>query len=373
MNKKAYINRTCSPVLFFCFLLAMLCIAACSDNPVEGTEDTTPTATEVYDERLTEVETAILELQTFQKEIISQGKVKARREIEVPFTSQGIIKKVAIAPGQKVSKGDLLVQMDDFSIQNQIEKLEAEMVQTRLTMENHFINLGYNPDFPDSIPDEIRNNAAIEFNLPIQENERKRLEHERVQTRIVAPFSGVISDVRVNEGAHSSAYQKVCTLVDNQQLFVEFPVLESEIHRVANGQEIGVEPFFQRSNDTGLGRIVQISPVVNEEGMIVCRAQLQSPSNILMDGMRVNIYIRDAIPDVIVLPKTAVVDRQNKLVVFTLQENRAYWNYVELQDENSTSYLIREGIEVGDTIILSNNFDLAHLEEVKVVDKQENR
>src|SRR5690606_5906510 len=112
---------------------------------------------------------------------------------------------------------------------------------------------------------------------------------------------------------------------------------ESEVMRLKNGMSIEVRPFFESTEVlSGTGRITQISPVVNDQGMIVCEAQIGKGNIPYRDGMRVNVYIRDAVPEVLVLPKAAVVDRQNRLVVFTLSDDqRAYWNYVELGGENS--------------------------------------
>ncbi len=354
--------------LFFSTVV-IFALSSCGDkNEADTDQPTDPTVTESFSERLTEVDTAILHPSTFYREVISQGKVASTRKIDVPFTAQGLITEVPVKAGQQVSKGDLLVAIDDFMVRNDIKKLETQLKQTQLNIENHYINLGYQPDNLEGIPEAVKRNAAIEFNLESLRIEEERLNHELASRRITAPFSGVITDLEVNEGAHTSAYKKVCTLIDNRSLTIHFPVLESEMERVQKGQSIQIEPIFQSSEElSGTGRITTVSPTVSEQGMIDCVAQI-GPSNIpYRDGMRVNVYIRDAVPNVLVLPKSAVVDRQNRLVVFTLSsEDRAYWNYVELGGENSDSYLIRDGVQAGDTIIMNHNFDLAHLERIRV-------
>ena len=353
-------------MLVFCIILL---ISSCSDENGSGTDQPSdPSVTETFSERLTEVDTAILRPGTFYREIISQGKVVSTRKIKVPFTAQGVITQVPVRDGQYVKKGELLVAIDDFMIRNEMRKLEAQLEQARLNMENHFINLGYQPAQKADIPEEVKQNAAIEFNIESMKIDQERLEHELNSRRITAPFSGTITGLNVNEGAHTSAYEEVCTLIDNRHLRITFPVLESEMGRVHKGQSILIEPIFQSTEQlTGTGQITTISPIVSEQGMIDCEAHPGKGNIPYRDGMRVNVHIRDAIKDVLVLPKGAVVDRQNRLVVFTLsKDERAYWNYVELGGENSNSYLIRDGLEAGDTIIMTHNFDLAHLEKVKI-------
>jgi len=348
-------------------LLSTILLVGCSDDKTDAGNQQGLQTTETYIERLTEVDTSILKRKSFYSEIISQGKIQANKKIDVPFTAQGLITEVPVKQGQWVEQGALLVKMDDFQTRNELQKLEVQRIVAQLNMDNHFINLGYSPDRKQEIPEEIRKNASIEFNLPGLEIDKERLEHQLEKARITAPFSGVITELKVTEGAHSSAYDKVCTLIDNQPLQIAFPVLESEMNRIKKGQLVSIEPYFDLVKDKpATGRITYISPQVDDEGMVQCLASIQQGGTNFIDGMRMNVYIRDEIPNVLVLPKNAVVDRQNRLVVFTLVNDRAYWNYVELGAENSDSYLIKDGIKEGDTIIMTHNFDLAHLEKVVV-------
>lgn len=351
-----------------CLLILSGCGEEASSSSSSGDRGADSAVAETFEDRLTEVDTAILHKGVFHNEIISQGRVAALRKIEVPFTAQGIVTEVAVSDGQHVEKGDLLVALDDFKIRNQLEKLAVQKEQAHLNMENHFINLGYDPERPEEIPEEIRKNATVEFNLSALSIEEDALENELAGMQITAPFSGMITGLRLSEGAHTSAYEKVCVLVDTRQLVIRFPVLESEVQQVKKGQEIRIEPVYQSVQpQSATGRITLISPVVNDKGMVECEAVPGQGNIPFRDGMRVNVNIRDAVPDVLVLPKSAVVDRQNRLVVFTLSgEHRAQWNYVEIGGENSEVYLIREGLQAGDTVIMTNNFDLAHLERVNV-------
>jgi Na+-driven multidrug efflux pump len=70
----------------------------------------------------------------------------------------------------------------------------------------------------------------------------------------------------------------------------------------------------------------------------------------------------------LVVPKSAVVLRSGKQVVFTLTEDKAYWNYVHTGLENADSYTIIDGLKEGDIVITSGNINLAHEAPVKVID-----
>jgi hypothetical protein len=81
--------------------------------------------------------------------------------------------------------------------------------------------------------------------------------------------------------------------------------------------------------------------------------------------MNVKVSIRNAIAGQLVVPKQAVVLRDNREVLFRYTGSGvAWWTYVKVVDENENQYSVvaEDGgrLEPGDTIIISNNLNLAH-------------
>lgn len=90
--------------------------------------------------------------------------------------------------------------------------------------------------------------------------------------------------------------------------------------------------------------------------------------------MNVKVSVRRSLGEQLVIPKTAVVLRSGKQVVFTLKEGKAMWNYVNTGLENATECVvsdrsqkgIEDGLLEGDTVIVTGNLNLAHEAEVDV-------
>ena len=111
--------------------------------------------------------------------------------------------------------------------------------------------------------------------------------------------------------------------------------------------------------------------MVEKNGMIKVKAVLHNSGN-LLDGMNVKVLIKSNIANQLVVPKSAVLLRQNKEVVFRYKSGIAYWTYVHTTNENSSSYTIianrDRGAEIneGDTVIVSGNLNLAHESKVEI-------
>ncbi len=112
--------------------------------------------------------------------------------------------------------------------------------------------------------------------------------------------------------------------------------------------------------------------MIEKNGTIKIKAQIYNKSNRLLDGMNVKVLIKTLIKNQLVVPKTAVLLRQNKEVLFRYKSGLAYWTYVKTLYENSTSFSIiankDRGAEIseGDTVIVSGNLNLAHESKVEI-------
>ena len=129
-----------------------------------------------------------------------------------------------------------------------------------------------------------------------------------------------------------------------------------------------VTPFAL--NDTKAeGRITEINPLVDENGMVQVKAAVTDKGK-LFEGMNVRVSIHRSLGKQLVVPKEAVVLRSGKQVVFVLDstKTKAYWTYVHTSLENADSYTIADGLKEDDIVITSGNINLAHEAPVTIIE-----
>ena len=149
-----------------------------------------------------------------------------------------------------------------------------------------------------------------------------------------------------------------------------FNIIESEVYKVDLHNTVTILAFG--SGIEYEGKVVSINPLVNDNGTIEVRAKVMNDGN-LVEGMNVKVRIQKKLLNQFVVPKSAVVLRQNKNVLFKYQSGLTYWTYVDVINENSDSYAVIPDpnkssaiLKEGDTIIVDGNLDLAHNTEVKI-------
>jgi len=303
------------------------------------------------------VKTVTLAPSTFYHELISNGKAYSSEKAVVPFKVNGIIKELLVQNGQKVKAGELLAVIEDFDY-------KTKLIQAKQGLEKAEIN------FKDDLLSNFTTSDTTNLSAPKIKISRIRsglndaitaltiAEYNYNNTRIYAPLNGVVANLETKQWNPSQNYKNLCTIIFDEVMEVEFPVIESEYNFINKGMPVGIVPFI---NDSSLisGRITEINPMVDENGMVKVKAQFQNNGR-LIDGMNVKIVIRKPVSNRLVVPKEALVIRQGKDVIFVRQDSLAIWKYVTVEFENSTSISVKEGLAAGDLVIISGNINLAH-------------
>lgn len=303
------------------------------------------------------VKTIKLEPSTFFHELISNGKAWSSKKAVVPFKVNGIIKEIYIQNGKKVNAGDLLAVIDDFEYKTQLTQAQQGLEKAEINFKDDLLSNFSTTDSTGLSPAKIKI-SRIRSGLNDAITSLSVAEYNFNNTRIYTPLTGVVANLDAMQWNPSQNYKNLCTVIFDEIMEVEFPVIESEYSFISKGMPVGIIPFI---NDSTLisGRITQINPLVDENGMVKVRAEFQNNGR-LIDGMNVKIVIKKPVPHRLVVPKEALVIRQGKDVIFVRQDSLAIWKYVTVEFENSTSLSIKEGLTTGDLVIISGNINLAH-------------
>ena len=340
-------------------VIAVLVCGCKGKKDKEETEDETEMVRGTFkvDKNIVTVEP--LALKTFNKQLICNGKLEAQSKVTVQFEAQGKIAQVNVRDGQKVQKGQVLASLDKEQPRRQLEQARLAYDKAEMTLADRLLDYGYSLADTAKIPaDQKRviyiNSGFIDARMALENAERT---YE--QCDLKAPFSGKVASLK---GRVYEQGGQLCTLIDDSKYIVRFSILETEYKFVHVGQQVLVSPFVD-ADVVMKGSIVSINPTVDQNGQISVTAQVPG-SDKLMDGMNVRITVQNSLPDQLVVPKSAVVIRDNLEVLFRYKDGVAEWTYVNVLMSNTTQHVVEANkdrgaeLNLGDLIITSGNLNL---------------
>lgn len=349
--------------------LVLILVVVWGCKPRQSEEDKEAIAKKVQVAERNPVEVMVLRRTVFQKELVSNGKLVALQRSVLKFRTSEVLEYLPVKNGSRVKKGQVIARLRQYTLKQNLDKARLTLDQAKIQMEDILLTMGYDNTRQDKVPSNQLHYARIKSGLATAEISLRQAQFNYDATVLKAPFSGKIANLKYKKYDQVSAGTDFCTLIDDSRLEVVFPVMETELREVQPGKEVSVIPFA--TNTPVKGRVAEINPAVEENGLVKVRALCSNPGT-LLDGMNVRVLVRNAVPGKLVVPKSAVLLRQNLEVLFKYKNGEAYWTYVNIEMENSDSYAVvankdrGASLQPGDTVIISGNLNLAHGSKVEI-------
>jgi RND family efflux transporter MFP subunit len=345
------------------------------------------------------------------KSIATNGTLRAKREVELRARVDGEVRGVSAFNGKFVRAGGILLRLDDREYRLAYEKASAALLAAQIEYRTQSTTGFLSAADSQRVQHELQEaeerfreaeRAYRERRLDAEAYHRAQRDYEaavaylRVDrgdiianksglaaakeaytrakldweaTEVRAPFAGYVGNLDLTPGKRIQAGTAVCTLVDRSTLLVDGEVLEMEAPRVHPGQraELAVAALPGR---TFTGKVVTCNPMIDPKTktlkVTIDLTNLPS-SNSLMPGMYATVRIQtETFPDRLLVPKAALLVRDQRPLVFLAQQGLAKWHYVDVEDENDQFIAIHSGIEPGDTVIVDGHYTLAHDARIRV-------
>jgi RND family efflux transporter MFP subunit len=274
------------PLIFF--LTALLAIAACTEESKQK---------ELKKETPVPVHVAVPILQAGESITVS-GQLEAQETAIISTRVMGFISSVAVAPGDKIEKGQLLVAISNADMQAKRAQAQAMTEETEAAVKDarkdydRFDEL-YNQQSASSKEFE---NARLRYNsLKAKAESAQQMRNEAdailAYTDLVAPFSGVVTQKHTSAGNMANPGMPLLTIENNDSYQVRAFVSESEVGKLSTGMSVTVT--LKSTRQVLAGRISEISSSSQFTGGQFQIKVMVSASGVkgLFSGMYANIVI----------------------------------------------------------------------------------
>ncbi|KAB0268659.1 efflux RND transporter periplasmic adaptor subunit [Microvirga brassicacearum] len=260
------------------------------------------------------VSSAKVEAKTWNPAIGAIGTARAANGVELAFETAGIVKEIQFKANQNVTKGAVLVQLDDT-----VERADLQDVQANVkTAESAFeraktlSSRGYGT--------EANFDQASAF-LAAARSRLARLQATIEQKALKAPFSGVIGIPRIDVGQYLQPGTVIASFQDLDSMKVDFTVPEQVAADVKLGQEVHVG--VSETNLPFSGKVIGKDPRVDPKTRLVSVQALveDNKDGSILPGQFLHVeVVLPPQPNIVTVPQTAVVTSLYGDYVFTIDE-----------------------------------------------------
>ena len=181
------------------------------------------------------------------------------------------------------------------------------------------------------------------------------LQNQKSDLILRAPRAGVIGFRQVEVGNIVSAGQKVLSIVDNSNIYVDCSVSEQDIGQITLGTPTTIS--IESLGKSYTGKIIYISPAMDSKTQtFTIRVALDKPDDSIRSGMFARTTISVALrPQTLFVPKEAVISLNGKDRIFVVNSNNQIEErIVQLGLRNDTNIEILNGLNDGEQVAISN-------------------
>ncbi|MEE8360301.1 MAG: efflux RND transporter periplasmic adaptor subunit [Candidatus Omnitrophota bacterium] len=242
----------------------------------------------------------------FEDTLPSLGTVKGYREMDLRFEINGVVDSMNFREGEEVREGDIIASLDQYDA-----LLKLKYAQIELDKSKKLFEIG----------------SIIKAKLEQSELEYESAKSDLDKTYLYAPRDSVLGTRDAEIGEFVTSNDKIVTLIDDADVFVEIGIIERDIGKVRVGQNAKV--YVDTYPDIDFkGKVDNISPIIEGRSRTQTnKIRISNTKRLLLPGMfarvLVDVYTKE---NAIVIPNTALNKTEEGYVVFVV-------HMTEVEDE----------------------------------------
>ena len=290
--------------------------------------------------------------ETFNHKIEIQANINTRQNLILFPELSGKLKELYVNEGQQVKKGQLLAVIDDSGLNEELETLKIQFSLSKTNFEK--TERLWNKKIGSEMK-YLESKAKYESQQKMVDQMKKRL----LKTKIIAPFKGVIDEIKGKKGQILTPYvTPILRIINLDKMYVEALVPENHLPNIKIGSEAVVNiPVLNSSQKT---KINQIGNYINPNNRTFrIEAPLNNSNNMIKPNLAAKILITDYYNKNAIMIPTKIINEnaEGQPYIFKLlktDENSIYRTkkiFIELGKSTNEKTEILNGIKVDDIII----------------------
>ncbi len=252
---------------------------------------------------------------SFRDTLPALGTIKGFRQYDLKFPVAGNVEYINFKEGEKITQGDIIASLDQ---KEALLKLEYAKVQ--LDQQQKLFELG----------------SIVEAKAKQSQLEYQSAKADLDKTNLVAISDGYLGSIEIDKGSYVSPQDKIGTFLDLKDVYVEFGIIEKDISKAKEGQnvEVVVDSY---PDQVFKGQIESVSPLVEGRTRTVkVISKISNTDEKLKPGMfaRVNVLVYEK-EQALVIPSSSFKKKEDQYFVYIvhMEEPKAGSSLQKTEDQ----------------------------------------
>ena len=260
--------------------------------------------------------------------------------------------RIGLREGQEVKKGDRLAKIDVSALRASLEhakaayKLANDLCERRRRL--------------------YENKIIAREELDQSETQLKLAAADLAQVKVrynhgfpESPITGIINHLYVDVGEYADLGKPIADIVNIDRIKINVRVPELDVRYVKKGQRtpIKIDAFADRTL-LGIVEFVAFKADPATKTFLV-RSVIDNPDHDIRPGMIGRVaFVRHSIPDAIVAPLFAIVDKGGERIVFVEKDGVAESRVISIGVIEMDRVQITSGLNIGDHLIVRGHTEV---------------
>lgn len=277
------------------------------------------------------------------------------------------IKAIYVDEGQKVSKGQRLVALDDVNT----DSYELQVANAEANLKNVEINYNRAVELYKIGGGTKQSVEQMELSLINAQNAlasaKRALQNVKENTVLTSPISGVVT-ARNYDAGDMTGQLPILTIAQVQPVKIVINVSESELAKVNNGMPAVVK-FDTYGDEEFAGKVTMVAPTVDVATRTFgVEVTVANKDNRILPGMFARVELNLGTMEHVVVPDKAVVKQpgSGNYYVYVYKDGKVSYNQVQLGQRMGDKYELISGVESGSQVVVSGQSRLANGDAVEL-------
>lgn len=338
------------------FILSTLIVAGCGKKD----EKAAP-------EKEVNIRVVTVEKKPLRPFVEAVGTLKANEEVIVSSEIDGILKRITVVEGTKVSRGALIAEINPTDYVLAVKQAEAARRQVQATLANSRQEYQrkealYKEQLvtQQQFDDVAARREVAEGDIDRAKSALDLAKEKLTKTKVYSPMVGAVKEKRVTAGDYVRNGSPLVVLIQTNPLKLGFTISEKDVGKLKVGQDVAfkVDAF---PDQMYTGKLKNIYANMEERTRsLQVEAIVSNPRDVLKPGLftRVILYT-GASRDTVVIPINALLYEATNIKVFIVEKDRAVERAVTVGQKFGELMEIKEGLKGGETLVVVGQNNLA--------------